>query len=358
MHFIVLAQALLMVLQRHATGAIYKTGNVFQTTTKGAIYPRVKCGRTITNTNEGVIESPGYPLKYKSNLRCDWLIQSPHKSDVIYVNFIDLDVEESSLCLFDYVSLTFEGSRPQRFCGYETPSNQPIIVENSGWIRIKFLTDGSVEKSGFRIAFKIEKRSSEEMPILLPQTQQHRYTPLPESTSDKLSTNYDSLRFKEFFRFASSLKMPNSTDEGSRTTDKSKTTLSRCQLPNVDQKFNVGDIVRITCSAGEHDAQNSTNITCLPGGQWTESLSCKPFDITGHAKVESQIVLSYWQIAMLIVTGVACTIYVIFTSYLFVAQRRRISQYKCSRCNRQLNYVRGGRHLTNSNYESEECTFA
>ena len=58
----------------------------------------------IQNSTSGVITSPGYPINYTSNTKCEWRIAvSPSKA--ILIQFDDFDVENDNECGYDKLTV-------------------------------------------------------------------------------------------------------------------------------------------------------------------------------------------------------------------------------------------------------------
>ena len=72
--------------------------------------------------------------KYDNDMECEWQIDVP-SGKFIKLEFEDFDLETSSTCHYDYLSLN-----GQKFCGAETPTT--TVFESS--LTIHFRTDVSV----------------------------------------------------------------------------------------------------------------------------------------------------------------------------------------------------------------------
>ncbi|XP_025105249.1 cubilin-like isoform X2 [Pomacea canaliculata] len=90
-----------------------------------------------------------------SNADCDWLLQAPLSDYVVYVNFTFVDIEESgSYCTSDYVQV-FDGSSSSsdslgKLCG----SILHDFYSSGQSMYIKFHSDSSIIKGGFRLTYQ------------------------------------------------------------------------------------------------------------------------------------------------------------------------------------------------------------
>lgn len=119
---------------------------------------KVACGGHI-NEGEyaGTITSPSYPGLYPANKKCVWQIQVP-VNQKIFINFTYFDLEgRDHDCSYDRVKISsVEGAKviPHGvYCGETLP--HPLVIESS-LLQIEFLSDTSVQKTGFRATFVID----------------------------------------------------------------------------------------------------------------------------------------------------------------------------------------------------------
>lgn len=114
----------------------------------------VECGGIVKDSNE-VIKSPmdtdGNGV-YKSNAVCRWLIYAP-KGYVIQMNFISFELEQDSMCKYDFVKIFNNGSgmgdAVGPFCGTNAPK---VITSTDNIATVLFQTDSSTAKDGFTIS--------------------------------------------------------------------------------------------------------------------------------------------------------------------------------------------------------------
>ncbi|XP_035298709.1 cubilin isoform X2 [Cricetulus griseus] len=118
-----------------------------------AKYSIAPCGGTVSGEN-GVIESIGYPtLSYPNNVFCEWHLRGL-PGHYLTIHFEDFNLQRSSGCAKDFVEIwenhTF-GNLLGRYCGNSIPGS---IETSSNVALVRFVTDGSVTASGFRLQFK------------------------------------------------------------------------------------------------------------------------------------------------------------------------------------------------------------
>uniref|UniRef100_A0A3B3TUW7 CUB domain-containing protein n=1 Tax=Poecilia latipinna TaxID=48699 RepID=A0A3B3TUW7_9TELE len=112
------------------------------------------CGGTFTDS-EGILISPNWPNNYAHNRQCIYLIRLPPDEQVA-LNFTNLELENHSDCSFDYVEVRDGRMETDpligKYCGSTLPA--PIrSSSNSLWIRFK--SDSSVSRAGFRAAYSV-----------------------------------------------------------------------------------------------------------------------------------------------------------------------------------------------------------
>ncbi|XP_019897556.2 cubilin [Esox lucius] len=112
------------------------------------------CGGTFTES-EGIIISPNWPNNYAHNRQCIYIIRQP-ANEIISLNFTDMDLETHTGCMFDYLEVHDGPSETDpligKYCGSTLPA--PILSSsNSLWIRFK--SDGSIGKTGFRARYEV-----------------------------------------------------------------------------------------------------------------------------------------------------------------------------------------------------------
>nr|VZI27763.1 unnamed protein product [Spirometra erinaceieuropaei] len=157
------------------------------------------CGGVINAAN-GTVQTPGYPSEYPPNKNCIWKIVAAPKSTIFLnfthfdlegKNFGDLDypvnqqcfwtinaslknytillrfsffeIEEETLCTYDYVKL-FDGpdgssQRLGEYCGRKLP---PDTYADSGSLHVQFYTDDTISGKGFHAQYMLVPYNSAE----------------------------------------------------------------------------------------------------------------------------------------------------------------------------------------------------
>ncbi|XP_043234344.1 uncharacterized protein LOC122387849 [Amphibalanus amphitrite] len=107
-------------------------------------------------SSSGTIESPGYPERYPANRECKWTLEAPvgHR---ITLQFSAFDTEKD----FDTAQILSGGATEESAVNIMTLSGQEdlaskLFTSASNFMIIKFRSDASVEKSGFRASWKSE----------------------------------------------------------------------------------------------------------------------------------------------------------------------------------------------------------
>ncbi|XP_047481962.1 tolloid-like protein 2 [Penaeus chinensis] len=113
------------------------------------------CGGELS-MEQGHLESPNYPDDYRSNKECIWKITVPIGYQVA-LRFHSFEIENHDDCVYDYLDIR-DGHEENStligvFCGYKKPED---IKSSTNKMRIKFVTDGSVQKAGFSATFMKE----------------------------------------------------------------------------------------------------------------------------------------------------------------------------------------------------------
>ncbi|VVC39263.1 EGF-like, conserved site,EGF-like calcium-binding domain,CUB domain,EGF domain,EGF-like calcium- [Cinara cedri] len=114
------------------------------------------CGGYFKTPN-GIIQypEPNTTLKYNNNLDCAWIIEVAWTS-VINISFDWIDLENSTTCNFDYVSIlnsdSEDGNILGKFCGNILPVNNSIISDSNEVI-VRFRSDGSKNGRGFQLKY-------------------------------------------------------------------------------------------------------------------------------------------------------------------------------------------------------------
>ena len=103
----------------------------------------------------GHITITGFPnTLYAPNSNCTWIIDlSGYKS--IKLKFVQMDIEESTNCVKDRVTILNGNGRDAlplgSYCGNKLPST---IRSSTEVVTIQFVSDGSINKKGFNLQYR------------------------------------------------------------------------------------------------------------------------------------------------------------------------------------------------------------
>lgn len=107
-----------------------------------------------------VIESPNFPQKYGALSKCKWTLEGPQGSNII-LQFQEFDTEKT----FDTIQILVGGRTEEKSVSLATISgkqpdltNKPYVTA-SNFMIVKFTSDGSVERKGFRATWKTEPQN-------------------------------------------------------------------------------------------------------------------------------------------------------------------------------------------------------
>ncbi|KAM8955250.1 membrane frizzled-related protein [Lycaon pictus] len=107
--------------------------------------PMPTCGGLLPGPR-GFFSSPNYPDPYPPNAHCVWHIQVA-TDQAIQLKIEALSMESVASCLFDRLEISPEPEGPLlRVCGRVPP---PTLNTNASHLRVAFVSDSSVEGSGF-----------------------------------------------------------------------------------------------------------------------------------------------------------------------------------------------------------------
>ncbi|XP_074648857.1 ovochymase-like [Tubulanus polymorphus] len=114
-------------------------------TDSGCGSPKLQSG------SSGTFTSPNYPNAYGPSLRCEWVISVPKDKRVGITFDTPFDVETSSDCRYDSVSLINPSGAVKKLCGTTPPA---AFIGTNNTVTVKFKSDHIVHKTGFRIYWK------------------------------------------------------------------------------------------------------------------------------------------------------------------------------------------------------------
>lgn len=106
-----------------------------------------------------VIESPSFPHKYAALSKCKWTLEGPQGSKIV-LQFQEFDTEKT----FDTVQILVGGRTEDKSVSLATLSGKMELaskpfVTASNFMIVKFTSDGSVERKGFRATWKTEAQN-------------------------------------------------------------------------------------------------------------------------------------------------------------------------------------------------------
>uniref|UniRef100_A0A671XF34 Cubilin n=1 Tax=Sparus aurata TaxID=8175 RepID=A0A671XF34_SPAAU len=112
------------------------------------------CGGTFLDS-EGILISPNWPNNYANNRQCVYLVRLP-AGERVALNFTHMNLETHSNCSFDYVEVRDGRMETDpligRYCGSSLPAP---ILSSSNFLWIRFRSDSSVSKAGFRAVYEV-----------------------------------------------------------------------------------------------------------------------------------------------------------------------------------------------------------
>ncbi|XP_057648444.1 low-density lipoprotein receptor-related protein 12 isoform X1 [Chionomys nivalis] len=110
------------------------------------------CGETPEQIRapSGIITSPGWPSEYPAKINCSWLIRA-NPGEIITISFQDFDIQGSRRCSLDWLTIeTYKNIESYRACGSTVP---PPYISSQDHVWIRFHSDDSVSRKGFRLAY-------------------------------------------------------------------------------------------------------------------------------------------------------------------------------------------------------------
>ena len=112
------------------------------------------CGGRLSSPSGSII-SPGYPAPYHHNAECNWEIHVAKGSQIKFV-FLDVDLETSTNCNYDYVKLYDGPDRRSRALGRYCQSTPEPISSTGNSMVVVFKTDYSQGGRGFHARYFID----------------------------------------------------------------------------------------------------------------------------------------------------------------------------------------------------------
>ncbi|XP_078495952.1 cubilin-like [Ciona intestinalis] len=111
-------------------------------------------------TGMGYITSPNYPNTYPRHSDCRYRINAGSSNRMITLKFTSFNLETNINCNHDYVDVRLGGlgnwsPTSRRYCGIRPPTTQTITGVQ--YVYIRFLSDQSVQRPGFRLQYIISE---------------------------------------------------------------------------------------------------------------------------------------------------------------------------------------------------------
>ncbi|XP_018410011.1 PREDICTED: astacin-like metalloendopeptidase [Nanorana parkeri] len=117
-----------------------------------ASYKTVVYGGTFTK-NRDYVESPDYPFNYYNNLQAIYVIIAPPGNRVL-LNFTDFDLESSTKCMNDYLTVRDGGNLTAPALGVYCGHKSNFIVTSSGpMVVLQFSSNSKVQGHGFHVDY-------------------------------------------------------------------------------------------------------------------------------------------------------------------------------------------------------------
>ncbi|KAK1168849.1 ovochymase-2-like [Acipenser oxyrinchus oxyrinchus] len=110
------------------------------------------CGSTAVLVEQSKIDTANYPLAYPANADCHWLIKAP-LNNIIKLEFLDFEVEQSKECMYDSVSIFNDQSQQEliaKLCGLSVPGP---VWSKGNTMSIHFMSDKENNFRGFKAEF-------------------------------------------------------------------------------------------------------------------------------------------------------------------------------------------------------------
>ena len=113
------------------------------------------CGGRLTGPS-GSFTSPSYPSPYHHMAECTWEIHV-NRGSRIRLTFLDLDLESSNNCQYDYVRVYDGGDRQRsKVLGQYCAQMQDSVVSTGNSMVIVFRTDQSQGGRGFNARYAVD----------------------------------------------------------------------------------------------------------------------------------------------------------------------------------------------------------
>nr|XP_039250838.1 mannan-binding lectin serine protease 2-like [Styela clava] len=115
------------------------------------------CARKVLTGDEGEITTSRFPDEYSKLANCDWTIKKKEgiAIELQFVEKFDIEVHDDEGCVYDWVQYEDAyGVRSDKFCGTKLPNNGNWIITNSHLVKVIFVSDLTMEESGFKLKYR------------------------------------------------------------------------------------------------------------------------------------------------------------------------------------------------------------
>ncbi|XP_050328157.1 cubilin homolog [Bactrocera neohumeralis] len=118
------------------------------------------CGRNSYSIDKSIfINSPGYPDGYAPSLNCSWVLMPKNPATHVVLQIAKVDLEDISECSADYITISASSDmqnweEPARFCNKKEQEFKDY--HGNPYLRLSFVTDSSVNKTGFSTSAHVE----------------------------------------------------------------------------------------------------------------------------------------------------------------------------------------------------------
>ena len=145
----------------------------------------LECGGSLSG-GEGIIVHPNHPDLYLNDQNCQYLI-TVSSNKVVQISIIKLDLEFSTNCDYDYIELYDNlNGRKMKYC---KPGSYQDFFSSGRSLVIRFYTDESTRKGGFRLKWKAINPENVKTDIVTKTTPAISTT--EATTVEKISTTID-----------------------------------------------------------------------------------------------------------------------------------------------------------------------
>ncbi|XP_077974871.1 uncharacterized protein LOC120330220 [Styela clava] len=128
---------------------LHKTGFILQFATKTSEQFSGQCEPTFTKSSGG-FESPLYPNNYPNRVNCNYEI-APSTGNQILIQFPTFQLERSSSCVMDYVTISTRSKVGEKLCG-DLDGNAYLV--SGSLASINFVSDRSSTRRGFELTYR------------------------------------------------------------------------------------------------------------------------------------------------------------------------------------------------------------